>query len=62
MSRGTKGLDATYPPYQDRADRLMSDLGWESSRFQSKVFHRTTHNERSWASYVDEPLRFWLNT
>ena len=62
MSRGTKGLDSTYPPFQNRADRLMVDLGWDSSNFQSKVFHRTTHNERSWASYVDEPLRFWLNT
>lgn len=62
MSRGTKGLDSSYLPYQDRADRTMSKLGWDSRNFQSKVFHRTTHNERSWASYVDEPLRFWLNT
>jgi len=62
MSRGTKGLDASYPPFQDHADRMMTNLGWNSSNFISKVFHRTTHNERSWASYVDEPLRFWLNT
>ena len=60
MSRGTKGLDASYPPYQDRADRLMRELGW-GSRFKSKVFERTTHNERSWASYLGEPLRFWLS-
>lgn len=62
MSRGTKGLDASYPPFQDRADRAMAQLGWSSTNFQTKVFHRTTHNERSWASYVDEPLRFWLST
>ena len=62
MSRGTKGLDATYPPYQDYADLKMEELGWGGKRFVSKVYHRTTHNERSWASYVDEPLRFWLNT
>ena len=62
MSRGTKGLDASYPPFQDYADKRMSELGWRDSHFKSKVFHRTTHNERSWASYVDEPLRFWLNT
>ena len=62
MSRGTKGLDASYPPFQDHADRKMSELGWRESHFKSKVFHRTTHNERSWASYVQEPLRFWLNT
>lgn len=61
MSRGTKGLDASYPPFQDYADKRMSELGWRDSNFKSKVFHRTTHNERSWASYVDEPLRFWLS-
>lgn len=61
MSRGTKGLDASYSQFQDRADQLMRAAGWNSSNFQSKVFHRTTHNERSWASYLDEPIRFWLN-
>ncbi|MFM8843659.1 MAG: alpha/beta hydrolase-fold protein [Actinomycetota bacterium] len=61
MSRGTKGLDALYKPFQDRADQLMNDLHWNASHFKSKVFHRTSHNERSWASYVDEPLRFWLS-
>ena len=61
MSRGTKGLDASYLPYQNRADEMMRDLSW-GTRYRSKVYHRTTHNERSWASYVDEPLRFWLST
>ena len=61
MSRGTKGLDSQYKPFQDRADQLMSDLHGNAHHFKSKVFHRTTHNERSWASYVDEPLRFWLS-
>jgi hypothetical protein len=60
MSRGTKGLDALYEPFQDKADRMMEELGW-GSRYLSKVFHRTAHNERSWASYLDEPLRFWLS-
>ena len=61
MSRGTKGLDATYPPFQDYADLKMAELGWRDSHFISKVYHRSTHNERSWARYVDEPLRFWLS-
>ncbi|MFM1789444.1 MAG: hypothetical protein RLZZ12_793 [Actinomycetota bacterium] len=60
MSRGTKGLDASYPPFQNRADQLMRDHGWSGTNFKSKVFHRSTHNERSWASYLDEPIRFWL--
>lgn len=61
MSRGTRGLDASYPPFQDRADRLMRELGWDEARFKSRVFQGTAHNERSWASYVDQPLRFWLS-
>lgn len=60
MSRGTKGLDASYQPHQELADRILKDLGW-GARYQSKVFHRTSHNERSWSSYVDQPLRFWLS-
>lgn len=60
MSRGTKGLDASYEIFQDRADSFARTLGW-SSNFQSKVYHRTGHNERSWASYLDEALRFWID-
>lgn len=60
MSRGTKGLDASYEPHQDHADALMADHGWNKPRYVSKVFQRTAHNERSWASYLEEPLRFWL--
>ncbi|MEN9516441.1 MAG: hypothetical protein RL733_966 [Actinomycetota bacterium] len=60
MSRGTKGLDASYEPFQLRADDLVRSKGWNSN-FVSKVFHRTGHNERSWSSYVDEALRFWFS-
>lgn len=59
MSRGTKGLDASYDPFQIKADELARQNGWHNN-FLTKVFHRTGHNERSWASYVDEALRFWL--
>lgn len=60
MSRGTKGLDASYLPHQDYADQIMKSLGWRS-RYSSKVYPRSSHNERSWAAYVAEPLRFWLS-
>lgn len=59
MSRGTKGLDASYEPFQDRADELTRTRGW-SANFTSRIYHRTGHNERSWASYLDDALRFWL--
>jgi enterochelin esterase-like enzyme len=62
MSRGTKGLDAEYEPFQDLADELMVIKGYQKDfDFLSKVFKKTGHNESSWASYLDHPLRFWLN-
>lgn len=61
MSRGTKGHDRNYGPLQDYADQLMEKRGYPPSRFQSKVYPRTGHNERSWARYLDEPMRFWLS-
>jgi len=60
MSRGTKGLDASYEPHQKLANELMKAHGWDEKRFESKVFNRTAHNERSWSSYLEEPLKFWL--
>ena len=62
MSRGTKALDAQYEPFQDLADELMLQKGYRSDvDFISKVYKKTGHNEASWASYLDQPLRFWLN-
>ncbi len=60
MSRGTKGLDSSYAPFQERADQLARQLGW-SHNFRTTVYHRTGHNERSWASYLDQALKFWIN-
>ena len=60
MSRGTKGLDKHYESLQERANRLMIELGWTTSQFKSQVFEGYAHNERSWAKSVSEPLRFWL--
>lgn len=61
MSRGTKALDAEYEPFQDLADGLMLQKGYRKDiDFVSKVYKKTGHNEASWASYLDQPLRFWL--
>jgi enterochelin esterase-like enzyme len=61
MSRGTKALDAQYEPFQDLADELMLQKGYRADvDFVSKVYKKTGHNESSWASYLDQPLRFWL--
>ena len=61
MSRGTKALDAQYEPFQNLADELMLEKGYRTDLdFMTKVFKKTGHNESSWASYLDQPLRFWL--
>ena len=60
MSRGDKGLDKEYPPLQNFVDLLMRERGF-TSNFESKVYKRSGHNERSWAKYLNDPLRFWLN-
>lgn len=63
MSRGTKSLDANYGPFQDLANGYAVSLGYTYGRdLATPVFERTTHNERSWGSYVNQALRFWLTT
>jgi predicted alpha/beta superfamily hydrolase len=62
MSRGTKGLDADYEPFQMHADSLMVKKGYRiDQNFVTRVHARTGHNEKSWASYIDEPINFWLS-
>ena len=62
MSRGTKGHDKNYEPFQEYADQLAIENGWRSGvDFIHKVYPRTGHNERSWRSYLSEALRFWLH-
>lgn len=61
MSRGTKGLDAHYGPTQDYANELMKNRHYRIGKdFLSHIFPRTGHNERSWASYLDQVMEFWL--
>ena len=62
MSRGTKSLDADYKPFQEYADRLMKDKGYRIGHdFSTKVYEKTSHNERSWAGYLDQVMKFWLD-
>jgi enterochelin esterase-like enzyme len=60
MSRGDKGIDKEYPPLQYYVDALMRERGF-TSNYESKVYKRSGHNERSWAKYLNDPLRFWLS-
>jgi len=61
MSRGDKGIDREYPPLQNFVDQLMREQGFKEN-YLSKVYQRSGHNERSWARYLHEPIKFWLNS
>lgn len=61
MSHGTGGYDAKYRPFQRYADQKMRDAGWREGDFVTRVYNRSGHNERSWAKYLADPLRFWLS-
>ena len=61
MSRGTKGLDATYEAHQKYADLRALENGWRINHdLSTRIYPRTGHNEPSWAKYVSDALRFWL--
>jgi len=63
MSRGTRGKDSHYGPFQDYADQKMRQAGWrEEEDFITRVYKKSGHNERSWAKYLDQPMKFWLSS
>eukprot|EP01037_Dinobryon_pediforme_P001120 gene1119-1134_t len=62
MSRGTKSHDAKYGPFQELANSYAVAAGYRyGSDLATPIFNRTTHNERSWSSYVNQALRFWIS-
>jgi glycosidase/predicted alpha/beta superfamily hydrolase len=62
MDRGTATLDATYGPYQPRADALFRANGYRDGvNLMTKVFEGAAHDERSWRVRLEEPLRFLLH-
>lgn len=61
MSRGTRGKDSDYEPFQDYANQKMLSAGWrEGEDFITRVYKKSGHNEKSWAKYLDHPMKFWL--
>lgn len=61
FDRGTATLDATYPAYQDRADGIARANGYvEGRNFMTRVFEGAAHDEASWSTRADIPLRFLL--
>lgn len=61
MSRGTKGLDATYEEPQDLATKVIADRGYrEGVDLKYRTLNRGAHSNATWARYVPDALNFWL--
>lgn len=61
FDHGTETLDAHYAAYQARVDRVLVVRGYrEGTNWMTRNFPGQDHNEKSWASRVDVPLRFLL--
>jgi len=62
MSRGTKGLDATYEEPQDLATKLITERGYrEGVDLKYRTLNRGAHTNATWARYVPDALNFWLS-
>lgn len=58
---GTETLDATYEPYQLRADEILRKAGYvEGRNWITKKFEGAEHSEKAWRLRVDQPLKFLL--
>ena len=58
---GTATLDASYEPYQRRADEMLRKAGYvEGQNWITRKFEGAEHSEKAWRLRVDEPLQFLL--
>jgi len=58
---GTATLDASYEPYQRRADEMLRKAGYvEGLNWITRKFEGAEHSEKAWRLRVDEPLQFLL--
>jgi len=58
---GTATLDASYGPYQRRADEILRKAGYvEGQNWVTKKFESAEHSEKAWRLRVDQPLQFLI--
>jgi predicted alpha/beta superfamily hydrolase len=58
---GTVTLDASYEPYQRRADEMLRKAGYvEGRNWITRKFEGAEHSEKAWRLRVDEPLQFLI--
>ena len=58
---GTETLDATYEPFQKKADAIMKKKGYKQDKnWITRKFEGEEHSEKSWRKRVNIPLEFLL--
>jgi predicted alpha/beta superfamily hydrolase len=58
---GTQTLDASYEPYQRRADEVLRKAGYvEGQNWITRKFEGAEHSEKAWRVRVHQPLEFLL--
>lgn len=61
FDHGDRDLDEFYAPYQARIDALLARHGLRQPRdFVSRAYPGSGHNETSWRSRIEDPLRYLL--
>ena len=61
FDHGSETLDAIYARYQERVDAVVARRGYKQGvNWLTRSFPGQKHNEISWASRVNIPLRFLL--
>ena len=61
FDHGTRTLDASYAPFQQRMDAALPALGYVRERdWTTRVFPGAAHDERAWRSRVGAMLEFLL--
>ena len=62
FDHGTITLDSIYGPYQQHADSLMLENGYEQEKnWITKVYEGEAHHESAWRKRFHVPLQFFLN-
>jgi predicted alpha/beta superfamily hydrolase len=57
---GDQGIDAHYPPIQEKIDSILKNKGFTTKNWTTKYFKGKDHCEKSWNERFDIPLLFLL--
>jgi len=60
FDHGDATLDALYPPFQKKVDKIMREKGFSDKQWQTKVFEGENHSEDSWKKRLHIPIEFLL--